>query len=89
MDGILDPHILKKHKDLDEDTVRYELRVRGYKFEKSNGVMKEVKCQQCGHVGLKGETWQKPTLNEKTHKVRMVHYSFYYCSMCGRVGVHG
>jgi hypothetical protein len=89
MDGIIDPIMLKKHKTLDEDTLRYELRVRGYTFDKSNGVMQAVKCLQCGHIGLKGEAWQKPTVSQKSKKVQMVHYSFYYCAECGRVGVHG
>lgn len=88
MDAIVDPIMLKKHKALDEDTVRYMLRVRDYRLaHTAHDTMREVDCKFCGWHGLKGEVWKKITSTKP--RMQTVTYSFFYCPECWRVGVHG
>lgn len=88
MDSILDHIMLKKHNALDEDTMRHELRIRGYVLDHTaHAVMQGVSCKHCEHLGLKGEVWKKITATKP--KIQSVTYSFYYCPECWRVGVHG
>lgn len=87
MDCIVDGRTLKKKwNPLDADCVWYELRVRGYRFDRKATVlhMHEAICSGCKAEGLRGEVWKKPTLNKR--KDFWITFSFYYCPECLLVG---
>ncbi len=86
MDGILDNITLKQkyHGVLDDDTVRYELRTRGYLYDRGDSSLQgTLFCSKC-EVGVKGEVWKKPIITTKK-KQDWVWFRLYYCPACSQV----